>query len=52
MSATKVMTQKPHFAPKSETCRKSIESPTGGISAIDNLPLEHDSELFEPSEDL
>jgi len=40
------MAQKPYLIPKSENCRKCNESPTGGISASDNLPLEHDSELF------
>jgi len=47
MSGTKVMAQKNHVIPKSENCRKCIESPTGGISASDNLLLEHDSELFD-----
>jgi len=51
MSGTKVMAPKPHFTPKSENCKKCIESPTGGIPASDNLPLEHDSELFEPLKD-
>jgi len=51
MSGTKVMTQKPHFTPKSENCRKRIESSTGANSIFDNSPREHASELFEPSKD-
>jgi len=51
MSGTKVMAQKNHFTPKSENCRKCIESSTGGLRDSDNSPLEHDSELFEPSKD-
>jgi len=51
MSGTKVMVQKTHLTPKSENCRKCIESPTGGISIFDNSPLEHASELFEPSKE-
>jgi len=51
MSGTKVMVQNPHFAPKSEKCRKCIESRTGAITICDHSPLEHASELFEPSKD-
>jgi len=51
MYGTKVMAQKKQFTPKSETCRKCIESPAGGISASDSLPLEHARELLEPSKD-
>ena len=51
MYGTNVMAQKPQFTPKSENCRKCIESPTGGISASETLPLEHARELFEPSKD-
>jgi len=49
MSRTKVMAPKKTFYAK---IRKCIESPTGGISASNNLPLEYDSELFEPLKDL
>ena len=52
MSGTKVMTQKPHFTLKSENCRKCIESATSAISIFYTSPLEHASELFEPSKDL
>jgi len=45
------MAQNPHFTPKLENCRKSIESPTGGFSSSVNPPLEHDNELFKPSKD-
>jgi len=37
------------FYPKSENCRKCIESPIGAISIFDNSPLELASELLEPS---
>jgi len=46
MSGTEVMTQKKHFTPKSEKCKKCIESPTGVNSISYNSPLEHASELF------
>jgi len=46
----------PKLWPKKKTfyakIRKCIESPTGGISVSNNLPLEYDSELFEPLKDL
>jgi len=45
------MAQKPHFTPKSENCRKCIESLTGATSIFDNSLLGHASELFEPSKD-
>jgi len=48
MYGTKVMAQKPQFTPKSENCKKCIESPTGDISASNSLPLEHTRELLEP----
>jgi len=51
MSGTKVMAQKLHFTPKSENCRKFIESPNCAISILDYSPLEHASERFEPSKD-
>jgi len=43
MYGTKFMAQKPHFTPKSENCRKCIESPTGGVSIFDNSALEYAS---------
>jgi len=51
MSGTKVMAQKHHFTPKSENSRKCIESLTGGILISYNSPLDHASELHEPSKD-
>jgi len=51
MRGTKVMAQKLHSTPKSENCRKCIESPTGVNSICYNSPLEHASELFEASKD-
>jgi len=50
MSGTKVVAQKT-FYPQIRKMQKYIESPAGGISASDMSPLEHDSELFEPSKD-
>jgi len=51
MSGTKVMTQKPNLTPKSENCRKSTSLPLTAWVDSDNLPREHDRELFESSKD-
>ena len=48
MSGTKVMAQKPHFAPKSENCRKCMSLPLAATVAHDNSPLEDARELYEP----
>ena len=51
LSGTKVMAQKPYFAPKSENCRKCMSLPLAATVARDNLPLKDASELYEPSKD-
>ena len=47
----KLWPKKNILPPKSENCRKRIESLTGVISIFHTSPLEHASELFEPSKD-
>jgi len=51
MSGTKVMAQKPHFAPKSEHCRKCMSLPLATAVARDKSALKDANELFEPSKD-
>jgi len=51
MSGTKVMAQKPHFAPKSENCRKCMSLSLAATVARDNFALDDASELYEPSKD-
>jgi len=51
MSVTKLMAQKPHFAPKSENCRKCMSHPLAATVARDNSALDDASELYELSKD-
>jgi len=51
MSGTKVMAQKPHFAPKSENCSKCMSLPLAATVARDDSALDDASELYEPSKD-
>ena len=51
MSGTKVMAQKPHFAQKSENCRKCMSFSLAATVARDNSALDDANELYEPSKD-
>jgi len=51
MSGNKVMAQQPHFAPKSENCRKSMSLPPAACADSGYSRREYDRELFEPSKD-
>jgi len=47
----KLWPKNPILPPNQKIAENAFESPIGGLRDSDNSPLEHDSELFEPSKD-